>query len=140
MAKRFFIFVLAGLATLTIVGNVLQGQSGSKVPLKRTSATSGKEMYETYCTQCHGRDGTGTGPAAAGLMSRPTDLTRLAKKNGGKYPAERVANVLRSGSHGSQDMPVWGPVFRSMNKANPSGEEEKRIATMVEFIRISQVK
>lgn len=140
MPKRLFILVVAGLTALPIVGSAQQAQQGNTTQVKRTSATSGKEMYVTYCTICHGQNGKGTGPAAQSLLTHPADLTTLTKKNGGKFPAEQVAAVLRSGAHGSQDMPVWGPVFRSMNKANPAGEEGKRITTLVEFIRASQVK
>ncbi len=139
MPKRSFFLVLAGLAALVFVGNALQGQQKG-IPLKPTSATSGKDMYVSYCTNCHGKDGRGTGLAAPALLSKPADLTTLAKKNGGKYPAERVAAVLKSGAHGSEDMPTWGPMFRAMNKANPTAEEQKRVNTMVEFIRAYQVK
>ncbi len=140
MPKRLLILAFAGLTALTTFGNSQQAPQGNTTPGRHTSATSGREMYAAYCTMCHGRDGRGTGPAAQGLTTHPTDLTTLARKNGGKYPADHVADVLRSGAHGSQDMPTWGPVFRSMNKANPAGEEQKRIAAMVEFIRTSQVK
>jgi mono/diheme cytochrome c family protein len=131
MPKRFYILVLAGLTALA-TSNV-QAQ-------KVTSATNGKQMYDAYCSTCHGKDGKGYGPAASALSARPTNLTTLAKTHGGKYPADEVANVLRSGVHGSQDMPTWGPVFGSMNKANPTAEETKRINTLVDFIKISQEK
>ena len=132
MPKRFYILVLAGLTALAIPSNI-QAQA-------KTSATNGKQMYDSYCASCHGKDGKGYGPAASALSSRPTNLTTLAKTHGGKYPAAEVANVLKSGVHGSQDMPTWGPVFGSMNKANPTAEETKRINTLVEFIRVSQVQ
>jgi mono/diheme cytochrome c family protein len=136
MPKRFYIFVLAGLTALAISNTQAQNSSGAKT----TSATNGKQMYDTYCSSCHGKDGKGYGPAAGALSAHPTNLTTLAKTHGGKYPAAEVAAVLKSGVHGSQDMPVWGPVFGSMNKANPTAEEQKRINTLVEFIRISQVQ
>ncbi len=42
--------------------------------------------------------------------------SQYAKKNTGKFPADHVANQLRSGiagAHGSVDMPVWGTVRTS---------------------------
>ena len=81
------------------------------VPITHTSPTSGKEMFENYCAVCHGKDAKGAGPAAPAMKIAPTDLTVLAKKEGGKYPAAHVAAVIRGqadlASHGSKDMPVW---------------------------------
>jgi putative copper export protein/mono/diheme cytochrome c family protein len=36
---------------------------------------SGAQIYAANCTSCHGADGTGHGPAAAGLAVPPADLT-----------------------------------------------------------------
>ena len=48
------------------------------------------------------------------------DLTQLAKSHEGKFPAHQVRATLRFGSgpasHCSADMPVWGPLFRSLDK------------------------
>lgn len=90
-----------------------------KVPVKQTSAASGKEMYTEYCAACHGADGKGTGPAVAALKAPPPDLTTLAKRHDGKYPSEHVANILKFGTevpaHGTSDMPTWGPLFKSLD-------------------------
>lgn len=86
-------------------------------PAKPTSPTSGKEMYQAYCASCHGIDGTGRGPAAGALKQAPTNLTRLAKSNGGTYPMASVQQAILGDTstmaHGSKEMPVWGPVFSS---------------------------
>src|SRR6185437_7769635 len=65
------------------------------VPAPQTSAASGKQMFEAYCASCHGTSGKGDGPAAGALKSAPADLTALSKKNGGKFPADRVTSILR---------------------------------------------
>ena len=89
-----------------------------------TSAASGSEMYMSYCASCHGKDAKGNGPAAAALKSVPPDLTTLAKRNGGKYPALKVTSILRGNEnlvpHGNQEMPVWGPVFLVVSGGNQS--------------------
>lgn len=36
---------------------------------------SGRAIYEARCAVCHGAEGRGDGPAAAGLPIRPRDLT-----------------------------------------------------------------
>ncbi len=84
-----------------------------------TNLTKGADLYQRYCAVCHGKDAKGGGPAAAALKASPTDLTQLAKNNGGKFPLGSVRQLLGGGSstpaHGSADMPIWGPVFRAMN-------------------------
>src|SRR5947209_15588734 len=68
------------------------------VPVKATSAASGQEMYSSYCAVCHGSDGKGAGPAAEALRIPPTNLSTLAKNNGGKYPSMKVAASIRGES------------------------------------------
>jgi mono/diheme cytochrome c family protein len=90
-----------------------------KTPIQHTSPASGKEMFDSYCAACHGADAKGTGPAASALKVPPPDLTTLAKRHDGKFPEAYVANILRSGTsapaHGSSDMPIWGPLFRTVS-------------------------
>ncbi len=38
-------------------------------------ANRGKSVYEDKCAICHGQDGKGHGPAAAGLSPSPPDFT-----------------------------------------------------------------
>ncbi len=114
---------------LLAVVAVCSAAQETKTQLKReaapvTSAASGSEMYVSYCASCHGKNAMGNGPAAAALKSAPPDLTTLAKRNGGKYPALRVRSILLGKEnlvpHGDQEMPVWGPVFRTIS----AGHEE----------------
>jgi len=110
--------------------------------VKPTSAASGKEMYTQYCAVCHGKDGKGGGPAAEALKTPPADLTMLAKNNGGKFPSDHVAAVLRGEggpAHGSKDMPVWGPVFWQMSHGS-TGEVHQRVANLTKFIESLQAK
>jgi len=113
------------------------------VTVKPTSAASGKEMFTSYCAVCHGTDGKGGGPAASALKNTPADLTLLSKNNGGKYPAMKVSSVLRGTSdltaHGSKDMPVWGPLFRSMSGGHES-EVQQRVANLTNYVETLQAK
>ena len=113
------------------------------VPGQRSNAASGQEMYTTYCAVCHGTDGTGNGPAATALKIPPVNLTELAQKNNGKYPALHVSSVIRGEAdlpaHGNKDMPVWGPLFRRISQGN-EGEVQQRIANLNQHIESVQNK
>jgi mono/diheme cytochrome c family protein len=114
-----------------------------KVPMKQTSPASGKEMYTQYCAACHGADAKGTGPAAPALKTAPADLTTLAKRNDGKYPSDRVAYILRSGTgvaaHGSGDMPTWGPLFKSLDPTHDISVQQ-RIKNLNDYLISLQAK
>ena len=106
-----------------------------------TSATSGSEMFNSYCAPCHGKD-QGNGPAATALKNPPANLTQLAKKINGKFPADGVASVLRSGvagAHGSSDMPVWGPLFSAVSGRDDS-IVQMRIANLIHYLESLQEK
>lgn len=115
-----------------------------KVPVKRTSPTSGKEMYTQYCAVCHGADGKGGGPAAAALKTTPADLTTLAKRSSdGNFPRDRVATLLKNGSeltaHGSSDMPIWGPLFKSLDPTHDIAVQQ-RIKNLNDYLVSIQAK
>jgi hypothetical protein len=68
----------------------------------------------------------------------------LAKKHDGKYPASTVAGILKfesspNASHGSADMPVWGPLFQSLDKYHDSVVQQ-RISNLVSYIETLQAK
>jgi mono/diheme cytochrome c family protein len=108
---------------LTVFGGANPGQQETgpgapearlnKRPVRYTPPSSGKAMYLAYCASCHGKDGKGDGPAASAMKISPTDLTELTAKNGGIFPENHIAQTIRGDSntpsHGSKDMPVWGP-------------------------------
>jgi mono/diheme cytochrome c family protein len=96
-----------------------------------------------YCASCHGVDARGDGPAAVILKTTPPDLTTLAKRHGGKFPYEYVSDVLRFGTrfaaHGSSDMPIWGPIFGSIDNYDEVAVR-KRIKDLSEFLASLQQK
>jgi mono/diheme cytochrome c family protein len=87
--------------------------------IQPTSATSGQQMFTTYCAVCHGASGIGNGPAAAALKVPPANLTLLSQNNGGSFPSNHVTSVLKFGTaipaHGSAEMPIWGDEMRTLN-------------------------
>lgn len=99
-------------------------------------------MYASYCAVCHG-DATGIGPAAGALKVSAANLTELAQKNGGKYPALHVSSVIRGEAdllaHGNKDMPVWGPLLRRISQGNDA-EVQQHMANLNEYIESVQRK
>jgi len=114
-----------------------------RVAAPRTIAASGKQTYMQYCASCHGVDARGNGPAAFVLKTPPPDLTTLAKRHDGKFPYEYVSDVLRFGTrivaHGSSDMPIWGPIFGSMDNYDLVAVR-KRIKDLSDYLASLQQK
>ncbi|MBZ5681927.1 MAG: cytochrome c [Acidobacteriia bacterium] len=135
----------AGFFLAAVIFSAAQDQKPAikHAPAAQTSPASGKEMFMSYCAACHGKNAKGDGPAAAGLNKTPADLTALAKSNGGKYPALRVTSVLRGeatvAAHGTQEMPVWGPLFWKMSQGR-EGVVQQRIANLNHYIESLQEK
>jgi mono/diheme cytochrome c family protein len=72
---------------------------------------SPQAAFMDNCAVCHGMDGTGNGPAAAGLDPRPADLTGLSARNGGVFPRNYVMTTIDGyvrGTHFSDQMPIFG--------------------------------
>ena len=138
------------VAVLIVVSSFAVGQAAPAqsttirhVPITNTPSDSGQEMYHSYCAVCHGKDAKGNGPAAPALKTTPTDLTTLAQKNGGKYPSAHVAAVIRGQaalpSHGTADMPIWGPLFSSISQGHEA-QVQQRISNLVSYIESQQAK
>ncbi len=142
MLKRLLVTALA--ATLAVgIGYADQSTGKITIPVTKTSPTSGKQMYSNYCAPCHGLNGKGQGPVAPALKTPPTDLTLLSKDNHGKFPDTHIVTVLENGlqipSHGSAEMPVWGPILGKMNLSNPQ-EKLLRVSNLSRYLESMQEK
>jgi mono/diheme cytochrome c family protein len=97
-------------------------------------------VFKWYCAACHGKNAKGNGPAASELKIPPPDLTTLAKRNKGKFPADYVTRVLVSGpkpAHGTPEMPIWGPLFAELNA---KGRVTVEIDSVVHYLESLQEK
>ena len=97
--------VLTGMLLVGVSGAIpaAQGEAGArKKNLKKEPASSesesGAQLYKNYCAACHGVEGKGDGQVARFLKGPPADLSTLAQRNNGKYPADRVVATLRNGT------------------------------------------
>lgn len=81
----------------------------------------GRATFDQFCAPCHGAGGRGTGPISSLLTANPLDLTTLSRGHGGRFPLEYLEGIPRAsgpdptGAHRSEQMPVWGPVFLSVD-------------------------
>ncbi|MGO8840771.1 MAG: c-type cytochrome [Rhodomicrobium sp.] len=79
-------------------------------------SVTGQKLFDDHCAGCHGLDGKGNGPFARDQKKQPADLTEIARRNGGQYPAARISQIIRYGGglpghKKERAMPVWGTVF-----------------------------
>jgi mono/diheme cytochrome c family protein len=114
---------------------------GQPLPETLTIASlEGKDTFDAYCATCHGRMGDGNGPVAPVLRQSPADLRTLSRRYR-MFPRQMIVDfVTGSGreitAHGTSDMPVWGPVFRSLD---PSDARVKlRITNVVDYLESLQ--
>jgi len=134
------------LCVLLLAAGAARAQNQPKIDqdqLPSTFVPTGKQMFKLYCAACHGLDAKGHGPARASLKVPAADLTTLAKRHGGEFPADYVSNILRFGpgvaAHGSSDMPTWGPIFQYMDNYNQT-VVQKRVKNLVDYIASLQEK
>lgn len=114
--QRILASLLCGLFVVTACFlPALTAQEPEEALPNSMMTVDGRELYESYCASCHGIDARGNGPVAASLRIAPPDLTRIAQRNAGFFPTQKIEQIIAgeegAGSHGSRQMPIWGPVF-----------------------------
>lgn len=101
----------------------------------------GKKDYESNCAACHGPTGKGDGPVSAELRTKPSDLTLIAKRNGGVFPADVVHRIIDGRrtirAHGTYEMPVWGLVFQRFDSEDVV---RSRILAIIAHLKSIQVE
>jgi mono/diheme cytochrome c family protein len=143
--KKSWSKLILGAALSGGVLFVATGVSASSDDLVPNSKA--KADYVNYCASCHGVGGTGNGPMASELKTKPTDLTLLAKNNGGNFPFLKLRKVIdgsyTTGSlraHSSNEMPIWGDAFRREEQlgGNSYTTTQARIMNILDYISMIQ--
>jgi mono/diheme cytochrome c family protein len=120
------VVVIMGIASPAPARSVRGLAPGQAPPVDGSSA------YKVYCASCHGEYGRGNGTVAVYLRRRPADLTQIAKRNKGVFPAERIFQLIDGRqavkAHGDSQMPVWGDAF------SIAGADEASIKTKIEAV------
>ena len=77
-----------------------------EVAVRPPASNQGVDLYNQYCSVCHGKDGKGAGPAADALKTRPTDLTQIAHR--WQRAGRRLHNVAAKPQAGPSSGSVGG--------------------------------
>lgn len=128
---------------------IMIGMLATPILAVAEQVTVGQHEFKKDCAACHGMSGKGDGPFLDFLRQTPADLTLIAKRNGGKFPFQKVYTTIEdpgsNRAHGSQEMPVWGERFNqeAMEKYGPydlqhPGIVEGRILKLVFYLATIQ--
>ena len=138
--SKYLVYV--GIFTIWGLCAVAQQKTIKTVTPVGARGLDGKSLYNEFCAVCHGPDGKGSGPAASALKTPPTDLTQIARRNGGKFPDTKVMAILKGeqsvAAHGNQEMPTWGKTFNDV-----SGNltvAQGRMHALVDYLQQMQAK
>ena len=142
MPVRSMVFTLAVIVLISAFG-LIPAPSQNNTESPTVVAVEGGEIFQNHCAVCHGKDGRGHGPATIALKDTVPDLTLIARRNGGVFPASRVKAIIDGTSevpaaHGSREMPIWGPVFHNFEWDQDLGEV--RLENVTNYIRSIQQK
>lgn len=140
MPVRSMVFANVVIVLICAFGFV-PAPSQKKTDSPTVVAVNGSEIFRDHCAVCHGRDGRG--PATIALKDAVPDLTLIARRNGGVFPANRVKVIIDGTSeglaaHGSREMLIWGPVFHNFEWDQDLGEV--RLENVTNYIRSIQQK
>jgi mono/diheme cytochrome c family protein len=137
-------FAATGCLALTAGLLGLPAIASAQAEESPTRTVEGSYTYRTYCATCHGPRGKGDGPLAQTLSFHPPDLTQMAQRNGGKYPASMVRKIVDGrepvDGHGGPDMPVWGDAFKNAETGFDEEAVQEKIRSVVDYVGTLQEK
>ena len=143
ISSRASLVLALGVACAAIVSASPKSQTSQQTDKQYQQlirSLAGPDLFHAYCASCHGSDARGHGPAAVALKTPVPDLTRLARNNGGKFPDSRVRKTIMGddviASHGSREMPVWGPIFHQIEEDVDRGNV--RLENLVKYLESIQ--
>jgi mono/diheme cytochrome c family protein len=105
---------------------------------------SGEETFQRFCASCHGEEGVGNGPVAAGLPITVPDLTLLREHRGGEFRALALRRIVDGRDaviyHGTRFMPVWGYEFWIEEGADDAAKlrVDTIVANLIDYIESIQ--
>jgi len=126
-----------------VAQNKKADQQNSPDSIRLIDSIQGPNLYQAYCAVCHGANAKGGGPMEPFLKTPPSDLTRIASRNGGMFPRTKIRRIIAgedslAGGHGTRQMPVWGPIFSQIAWDQDLGRV--RIDNLARYLETLQVK
>lgn len=101
--------------------------------------------FAALCVDCHGADGRGGEPAAAGMQPAPVDLTRVAASNGGVFPRLQVMGHIYGFTPGRSEspMPEFGDLLDGPTVPYDAGDGNPtptpaRLVALMEYVEAMQ--
>jgi mono/diheme cytochrome c family protein len=135
--------LIVGLVWIGAVLGAQQRPMSADREQPKQDYNSAEYLYRALCASCHGVRGAGDGAVADIMRVRPSDLTLVARRNGGTFPRDRVYAAIdgrqKVAGHGLADMPVWGDVLKRTEGQN-EGQVKKRIDALVAYLESIQTK
>lgn len=128
--------------TVGLLASAMLGLSTASA--EELSGYSGEELFNRFCASCHGSGGEGDGPVAPFFKLHPPDLSRIARRHGGEFPAEKIRRIVDGREnippHGARSMPVWGTEFTTAEGDTPEGRKraQELIARLVDYLESIQ--
>ena len=102
------------------------------------AAKAGAVLFRIHCASCHGESARGDGKAAAGLEYAPADLTRISQRNKGKFPFDRVVQIIDGRKpmkgHRRTDMPTWGDALLSAREGYDKTKVKEQIRRLAHYL------
>jgi mono/diheme cytochrome c family protein len=120
----------------------LAGARQAPVHETTPSQPDGAALFRTYCASCHGSSGRGDGPVATFLKIPPADLTQIAKRAHGAFPAAEMIRIIDGRqvvrAHGDSKMPVWGDIFSPSLTHENDATVRLKIEALVKYLQSIQ--
>ena len=142
--SRLLCLLAAGMAASVTIPRTWVLAEPQQTAEAVVSGSTGSDVFKSYCGSCHGQSARGDGPLADALRFRPADLTRIAKRNNGKFEGEKVFRIIDGRQavkgHGGTDMPVWGDAFKQSSDGYSEAAIKARIQSLVAYLESIQVK
>lgn len=123
------------VAALLAAAPLLQANAAQTLP-----DMTGEQLFQRFCASCHGLSASGNGPVAPYLTVPVPDLTLLAKRANGSFPAASVREIIDGRAvlpaHGTRPMPVWGYELEAQIPPDQPGREVAQglIDRLVEYL------
>jgi len=133
----------AALAILGFSSLLMLGTGPAKATQDEVVA-DGKREFARNCVFCHGVQGKGDGQWNDILITKPADLTQIAKKNGGVFPFWHVYQAIDGEvaikSHLISPMPIWSDQFKAEEKQPGRESAYIRILILTHYLESIQEK